>query len=372
MRRAARPWRDLGWLAVLAIGLPNLGSSASSRVDLRVKTSPTFFNPSIGQLAEIRVRASAPGTAVVEILDRDRFVVRKLSPTATTSEELIVHWNGRDEAGEVLPDEAYTARVRYVTARGETSYDPGKDFRPKAVQLEKASYSRVDGVLSYRLERPSRVHAQAGQARVVDGRGEGPILRTLVDREPRAGGAVIEPWNGFDESGQVYVPDLPDFAVAVLAVPLPEGTMITVGDREVGFEQYARLHRSQTAVRPRRLDPADHAHHQGLNAFEDRAPSLELQPAANGDNSNWIAKGSQPFSIVARLEEGLAPFFLSQPTQLHVFIDSERVASLACKSSPCRVDLPMARVSKGTHRVVANWASDLGPVSVALHLLERK
>lgn len=362
----------LGTLLAQGLGAPALASSPQSPVSLRVTTSPTFFNPTIGQWGEIRVSASVPGTAQIEVLDRDRFVVRRLSAAAITSSETITRWNGRDDAGEVLPDEAYTVRVRVATPRGEVVYDPGEEFHPRTTGISSAAYSRADGVLSYRLDRPSRIHAQAGQAQIAGGRAEGPVLRTLVDREPRAGGAVIEAWNGFDQSGQVYVPDLPNFVVAVLAEPLPEGTLITVGNRSDRFEEYARQHRPPTLSEPRPLELSQHAHHQGLNAFEDHSPSLALEALSPSQRVRWLVKDGQTFSLLARLEEQRAPFFLSQPTRLHVFVDFDRVASLTCTANPCRVDLPPSKIPKGTHRVVANWASDLGPVSVALHLLEKK
>ena len=164
-----------------------LAASAGERpVQLSVTTAPTFLNPMIGQSAQIRLAASRPGRVTVEILDRDRFVVRTLG-AVPIDKEAVVRWDGKDGAGEVVPDEAYTVRAHLVSHGSELAYDPGKDFQPRAVSIDSTSYSRVDGVLSYRLERPSRVHIQAGQARpVASGPAQGPVLRTIVDRAPRA------------------------------------------------------------------------------------------------------------------------------------------------------------------------------------------
>jgi hypothetical protein len=344
---------------------------AGVEVSLSVTTSPTFFNPSLGQSGEIRVTTSVSGTAHVEILDRDRFHVRSLPPVAV-EREAVLRWDGRDESGKVLPDEAYTVRIHLVTESGDAVHDPGKDFHPKPTSVPSASYSRADGVLSYHLDQPSRVHAQAGQARMVNGEADGPIIRTLVDSAPRSGGNIIEVWNGTDETGQVYIPDLPDFAVAALVVPLPQSTFIAVGNRSMRFVDYARQHRPPGDVRPRRLEPSQHGHHQGLNVFEDQGPALELTLLSSSGGGSWTVEGNKPLSFLVYLDASRAPFFLSQPTRVDVFLDSARAATLRCKASPCRVDLPLAKVAKGRHRVVVNWASDFGPVSIGLHLLEKK
>ncbi|HEX3126332.1 MAG TPA: hypothetical protein VH394_03290 [Thermoanaerobaculia bacterium] len=340
-------------------------------VQLLVTTAPTFFNPRLGQSGQIRLSASRPGNVTVEILDRDRFVVRTLGPLPV-ERETVTRWDGKDDAGEVVPDEAYTVRARFVSAGDELVYDPGRDFQALPVSIGDTSYSRVDSVLSYRLERPSRVHIQAGQAQpVAGGPARGPVLRTIVDRAPRAGGAVIESWNGMDESGKVYIPDLQHFAVAVLAVPLPESSLITVGNRGVSFTEYARRHRAASLTRPRKLAATAHSHHQGLNAFEDRSPRLVLSPAKRGDSSAWKNSADEALEFSVGLDRDTAPFFLSQPNVLDVFIDADPVLHVNCRANPCPVRLPAERVPRGRHRLGVNWSSELGPVGVAVRWVEK-
>jgi hypothetical protein len=347
-------------------------ASAGERpVQLLVTTTPAFFNPGIGQSAQIRLSASRPGNVAVEILDRDRFVVRTLG-AVPIDKEAVVRWDGKDDSGEVVPNEAYAVRARLVSDGSELVYDPGKDFQPRPISIDSTSYSRVDGVLSYRLERPSRVHIQAGQARpVAGGPARGPVLRTIVDRAPRAGGAVIESWNGMDESGRIYIPDLQHFVVAALAVPLPESSLITIGNRTVSFTGYARRHRAETSTRPRKLAATAHAHHQGLNAFEDRSPRLVLLPAKENDSSAWKSGTGEALEFSVEVDKDTAPFFLGQPTSLEVFIDVDRVSRVDCRANPCRVRLPAAQVPRGRHRLGVNWSSELGPVGVAVRWVEK-
>lgn len=351
--------------------LAPVASTGERPVQLRVTTAPAFFNPVLGQSAQIRFSASRPGKVTVEILDRDRFVVRTLG-TVPIDKETGVPWDGKDDAGEVVPDEAYTVRARFVGDGREHVYDPGKDFQPRPVSIDSTSYSRADGVLSYRLERPSRVHIQTGQARLIaSGPAQGPVLRTIVDRAPRAGGSVIEAWNGMDDSGKVYIPDLPHFVVATLATPLPESSLITVGNRRMSFTDYARRHRAQTFTRPRKLAATAHAHHQGLNAFEDRSPRLTLLREKGADSPAWKTSAGEALAFTVQLDEDSATFFLSQPNSLDVFMDLDRVSRVTCRANPCRVRLPASQVPRGRHRLGVNWSSELGPVGVAVRWVEK-
>jgi len=89
-------------------------SAGETPVQLVVTTTPAFFNPVIGRSDQIRLSASRPGNVTVEILDRDRFVVRTLG-AVPIDKETVVRWDGKDDAGEVVPDEAYAVRARIVS-----------------------------------------------------------------------------------------------------------------------------------------------------------------------------------------------------------------------------------------------------------------
>jgi hypothetical protein len=94
-------------------------------------------------------------------------------------------------------------------------------------------YSARAGTLVYTLPVASRVHFQAGSAKPnARGEHEGPVLKTIVNREPRAAGRITEMWNGFDESGTIRVSDQPDFVLALAVAPLPENSILTYGNRE--------------------------------------------------------------------------------------------------------------------------------------------
>ena len=240
------------WGCVLLLLFRWTTAGADTALLRDVSIAPAFFNPSLGQMETIHLAAALPGRLKASILDRDRFVIRHLAEQDVKGSAVLT-WDGRDDAGRIVPDEAYSLKLEFNGSGRHEVYDPSAHFTPVLEEPKTRAYSRLDGILSYSLSRPARVHIQAGQARRDPATGEiaGPILRTLVDRAPRVAGAVVEKWNGMDESGTVSIPELSDFAVSIMAASLPPASMITVGNRSQAFRGYARAHRPPEAYLPR-------------------------------------------------------------------------------------------------------------------------
>jgi hypothetical protein len=380
--RPARPWplTTAGWssvrglvawiLCVLATSpaLTAFGEATASAgtVLSDVSVSPSFFNPTLGQKQSIRAHAARSGTLVVEILDRDRVAIRTLEPLQIAAGEVTAIWDGKDQGGRVVPDEAYNLRLTFTEGTKSEVYSPSEYFHPVPQDAKVHFYSREDGVLSYTLAKPSRVHAQAGQASTDPRTKERRevVLKTLVDDSPRVAGSVIEKWNGMDEGGTILVPELPDFVVAILAMPLPPNAMITIGNAKETFFDYARRHRPADALRPRDLRAATGSHHAGLSALEDHTPPLEVRPSATWDTRKREWETSLPLHVMVTVGGGGAPYFLGQPTALSVTVDEKEVLNLKQPGSPATFSLGPRELSPGVHQVAFNWASRLGPTAV--------
>lgn len=344
--------------------------AAGARAEVAIHVDRPFFNATIGQKVRIELRGTGVGPLAVEVVDRDGHAIRTLaSPVGT--DPAIVEWDGRDDAGTVVPDEAYALRIRR-DGSGETVYDPSAVMKVPAKGIDFTAYSKISGILSYTLERPSRVHIQVGQAgrATKDSPPDGPVLRTLVDEEPRTGGRVIENWNGWDETGELYIPDLPDFAVSVVAAPLPENALITVGNRKETFRAYLLRTRGHE-VHVRDLSMGSHASHQGLSAIEDHSPRLVLSSATPADGSAWRVGGGSDLVLEARIEdETAAPYFLSPRAELFVYLGLNGVQKQGCSGNPCIVRIPAAQLVHGRTRLAVNWGSGFGPVAVASKWVE--
>lgn len=363
-RAFAVPSGVLLWIVSLSLGAVPLGANQSAISD--VALSRQFFNPSLGQKIRISLVAGSAGSLSILILDRDGYPVHQLLSDRTVQPGTVgFEWDGRNDRGEVVPDEAYSLKID-LAAGGETSsYFPANHPTEDVSPAQSNYYDRHSAILSYNLPRPARVHVQAGIARLDPrtGRRDGPVLKTLVNREPRPAGAVIENWNGLDENGTFYVPDLGDFVVAIAATALPENAIITFGNRQTIFlETVSSRPGNSLFTNP----PAPGPHHRGVGALDDAAPRLTTQiheASWSGSERIWTSNGpAVKFSI--DLAGVVAPAFAKHPARVRVYLDTKQV-QVVRKPVPgmtLQVSLPAKR--SAVHIVAVNWISAYGPVAV--------
>lgn len=353
----------LGVLAMISLLAARLSAYEPPEIT-SVSVSRPFFNPSLGQKVQISVALAHGGSLTVQLLDRDGYAVRKLvSDRKAEKGKFSCDWDGRDEKGETVPDEAYSLKVDFAVGGKISTYFPAISPEEE-LDVKSNYYDRRSAVLSYNLPRPGRVHMQAGIAKTNPATKltEGPVLKTLVNREPRPAGAIVENWNGLDEGGTFYVPDLPNFVVSIAVTSLPENSIITTGNRTKTFLEGAVLREGSSFLPP---SGSGHAHHRGLTALEDTAPNLKTQPldaAWSAADRAWYLTGKRMRVSVA-LQGPSASAFEREPTKLYVFLDSSRVLGVP---GPRRgmVEVPLPRLSPGPHVVAINWASAYGPVTV--------
>ncbi|HKI83678.1 MAG TPA: hypothetical protein VKA63_05010, partial [Candidatus Krumholzibacteria bacterium] len=336
------------WLALwiaLSLLIPQL-LFATNRSQVQVHLGRKFFNPSIGQKMGITIATAKPQSVSVELVDRDGYRIRRLTKRAVETPATLT-WNGRDDAGTVVPNEAYALRIRDGET-GKLIFDPVSKPQGAMESISGVIYSRQAGVLSYKLPVASRVHLEVGQAETMKKGGppEGPVLEILVDRKPRVAGRVVEDWSGWNPSKQIYIPDLPQFAVGVAATPLPEDSIITVGNRKETFLSYA-AHIRGGRPHPRKLNNTMHQHHRGLNAFEDRTPKLSLSSVSEHGSGRWKLKRNRSLDFKAELDPSGALYFLTKTSELHVFLGIKEIYSKTCPSNPCVVRIPASQLQAG-------------------------
>ena len=105
-------------LALAAWSVAQLVAADSSLIK-SVAVSKPFFNPTIGQSIRVDLEVSAPGSISILILDRDGYPVRRLvSAQPIQAGKVGYEWNGRDEAGAVVPDEAYSLKIDFSGEKG--------------------------------------------------------------------------------------------------------------------------------------------------------------------------------------------------------------------------------------------------------------
>lgn len=321
-----------------------------------VHVMPAFFNPSLQQVATLSFTLSSACETSVVVIDRDGVPIRRLlDHVRFAAGRYSVEWNGKDDAGEIVADEAWSFRIEARGGGRSATWFPAlANAAPKMVEIAADSWDPFSGILRYTLPFPARVHIQAGSA-VADPktkRVDGPIFKTIVNREPRIAGAVIEQWDGLDESRTIRVTDLPHFVIGIAATPLSESSVITVGNRKTTFIASVGARRGKSLLPPFH---GSHAHHQGLTALQDVSPPLHLDVHANGNDLDVTATALGP----------AADAFVAQHGALIAFVDGTRVRTVSPRSgNRLRFSIPVGSLQAGTHVLAINWGSPYGPVAV--------
>lgn len=216
----------------MIIGLTIALSTAAVRaVEIdSVSISRPFFNPTIGQTIAVSFVVPKAGLLTVDVLAPDGSVARRLGPGRNVrAGKTTLSWDGRDRDGKVVSDEAYSVQIQLKSGGSVLRYSPASRELPMS-SVNRSSYDRESGTLSYELAKPSRVRISAGIASS-DGKELLPVMKVVANDVPRTLGSVMEHWNGLDETGTVFIPDQPGFAVTIEATELPENAIITVGNR---------------------------------------------------------------------------------------------------------------------------------------------
>jgi hypothetical protein len=175
------------------------------------------------------VRTGQAGSLAVEILTGDGDVVRRLVSPKAVAGDHDLSWDGKDEAGKPVPDEAYCARAVLEAGGSRVVDDPCARTGGEVISGIQPNLA-ANGDIAYTLERPARVLIRVGVK-------NGAMLRSLSVWRPRPAGRNLQRWNGFDDSGLV---DLRSdrMALLVTAFRLPDFTVITTGQDGLEYRSW--------------------------------------------------------------------------------------------------------------------------------------
>jgi len=319
------------------------------------------LNVAAAESATVTIGFGQAGRASVVIVDRDGYPVRTLANAQPASGSITLYWDGRDDTGRFVADEAYSLKIDWRGPGGTDTYFPANE--PAAVSaIDVRSYDRRAATLAYNLPRASRVHIQAGTA-AVDPKTKklvGPVMKTLVNREPRVSGTIAEHWNGYDESGGIFVPDLEDFVVAIAATPLPENSIVTFGNRQRRFVDTLSIRRGASLFANRQ----HRKHHMGLPTADDVSPALVIEPlnaAWSAADRAWIKSGTGALRLRLKVEGPTAAAFRRHPATVERFVDGRLISAPSRKTGDV-IEVPLHRAGS-VSRVSINWNSDWGAVA---------
>lgn len=306
------------------------------------------------------------GRATVHVYDAAHRVVRTLAedrPVYTGANSLT--WDGRDDAGAPVPDEAYYFALTVEReGQADSVHDPALISGGERIGFphDEMVYDAEAGVVRYALRQPARVLIRAGIA-------DGPALKTIANWVPRPAGPQAEPWDGMDASGLVNLTAEPGYLLLGRGYTLPENSVVVTGSptpsgvkrvdeaaREAATKRTARVQRA-LAGRDRPIDP-----HAMIPFQQTAAPSFDVEIVTPDPALGSLAtKGPVPvvsgtIGLRVTLGEATAARLMKQRFEIITYVDYTLVNEEEQGYSPYTAVLDTSRFANGEHLVTVNVA----------------
>jgi PKD repeat protein/Tol biopolymer transport system component len=214
----------------------NDGLTGIANVEVVVNLNATLsipantFEPSAGQTAAINTSLTAGVPVKLLIKNRDGAVIRTLVNTIRAAGNYSDLWDGRDDAGNLLPEAPYFAVLEYdfsgetrvvdlTNTTGGTRYNPARNNLPSLFRPFE------DDHLTITFTVPANQGASEIQAFIglfnTDTR-----FVTLLDRVPFGVGTHTIRWDGLDANGLFAVPPPGDaFLFGIFGFTLPRNAI---------------------------------------------------------------------------------------------------------------------------------------------------
>jgi hypothetical protein len=331
---------------------------AGDRPEGSIEVDKETFNPTAGETLQLRIEGDEITDTRLLVYDPDGGLIRTLSvPVGFTGAQSGVIWDGRDDEGRIVPDEAYTL---VTETEDGVVYDPTEDSGGEVQDIRDPTFDDT-GAVSYRLPAPSRVLIRLGIR-------NGPMYRTLVDWEPRPAGQVTEYWDGYDADGFVKLRGRDAFTALITYVTLPEATVITYGNDTETYRSYKLGRGKDRAQKPERSADAETAKRFRPDSLVPpawaRAPRVEMAfpDFPNGDPIPTVERFVNVRIDVAEEDK---PLLMEDQFEVLLFVDGQFFAEAERGYLPLNWKWELNQFPPGEHILTANIASFRGQVGVA-------
>ena len=186
------------------------------------------FSPALNQTFKLSYTLSEDANVTWEIYTPDNNLVRTIKADNSKKGKNTIVWDGKDEKGIVVPDEAYNIVLIAKNNAHTQTIDP----RLTGGEILKNLQTKIDktGNISYTLASPARVLVRAGIE-------NGPMLRMISNWIPKNRGKVKQRWNMRDGDNLIDLSSL-QFGISVSAFTLPKYAIITTNNKTIDYYSY--------------------------------------------------------------------------------------------------------------------------------------
>jgi hypothetical protein len=335
----------------------------SKRKEIAVVLAGNSFNPSRNETLPIVVLLPPHDKAEVSLHEDHGLMVRSLFRGSSPQDSLALLWDGRDDSGEVLPDEAYYVKVTCIKGRDTVILDPPTFSGGEMFSIGQAAFDPERGTLQYTLPRDARIIIRAGELK-------GLLLKNIVHLAPRTKGEVLEYWNGKDSDNLLSVKQLTNWQAVIAGISLPNHTVVTYGNEKAGYEDYFSRRLSNREFRGPRTKFSgkfqtflqktgrEVGNHFTLPLSQNHAPLVSARfPNAPDTLPEKVPllRGTQRVEIDIDQSDKLFP--REQQFEIMFYVDGKLVAEDEVGYIPYNWVWNSAEVSEGEHIISVNLAS---------------
>lgn len=260
-------------LVALAITSLSAALSAQALQITDVRVDRRAFIPADNEQVTIKFQLSEAADVDLLLYDGREVLIRQINQAFDAGEHALT-WDGRDNRGQLVPNEAYHYVVRGRTGAGvEQTYDLTDITGGQATRPTDATWDAETQSIAFSLTKPSRINVRVGMQK------NGPLLRTVVDWVPRAAGANRVDWDGWDASGVLNLSDHPRLNIFVDAYALSDNTLL-VGQPPDAVS-FAPIAATKSTVR-QKATQAKRMHYHQQQPLDERG-DIDIQVSLAGD-----------------------------------------------------------------------------------------
>ncbi len=325
-----------------------------------VKLEKTEFSPALGQKLKIAFRTERAGKVKVEIYTSDWDTIKTIEAGPLAPGTHSVVWDGTDDDGETVPDEAYIPLFRLETPEGNFSYDPRKTGGEVLNNLDRKA--DMGGNITYTLPKPARTLVRVGTD-------NGPMLRILSDWKPRSGGKIRHRWNFKDRTGKVDFTGL-HYTAAISAYALADYSIITTNNKKEDYLSYFKrkklscnlpktIQAKMLERNGKRISP-----HYYRCRIEERTPALNLKiTGAPEKNGVYILGNDKPATVILEMNNDDLALIEKKQYEVSFYVDGTFVSEAEQGYIPIRWIYKPNGLEKGDHVLTVNVTTFDGSVA---------
>lgn len=328
-------------VAVAFAGALPVASNAREALAIsNVSLSARQIDAARGESVAVRFSVNLPARAELSWFDARDLLVRKIvSTTDVKPGEASLSWDGRDEAGRMVPSEAYHYTLVAQTRDGDRQeFDLTDSTGGADVRLTDAKLDPDRSGVHYVVRNWSRVNIRIGM------REGGPLLHSLENWQVRAPGEHLAKWDGMDASGVINLGGSEGLEVWGSSFELPDNTVF-VGDTNAPSAVIEPMSWVKT-TRARKASPPKLMYSPAQQSYEQRGDFTVVLAPRDGSGTTMPVEIRVPDAAAARLAQ--------QRFELVYFVDGLFIGENEIGALPATWNVDLVKLSQGEHLLTVN------------------